>query len=244
MEARLAALAPGLLHTPLLWLTLTLLVFQGAEALFRRSGAHPLSNPVLLSVAAISALLLACHIEYQVYFSGARFLHFLLGPATVALAVPLYRQMEIIRKSFAAIMVSLLDGSLTGMGSALALGWLCRADPRIILSMAPKSVTTPIAMGIAGEIGGLPSLTAVIVIVTGISGAAFGGWALDRARVKDPVARGLAYGTASHGIGTARAMHASPVSGAFAGLAMGLNGLATALILPALVSLLHIGALK
>jgi len=223
--------------TPLLWLTLTMVVFQGAEALFRRSGSHPLCNPVLLTVSTLSALLLVSGTEYKTYFGGAQFLQFLLGPATVSLAVPLYRQFEVIRKSLVAIVTSLLVGSLTAIGTAVGIAWACGAEPRIVLSMAPKSVTSPIAMGISEQIGGIPSLTAVMVILTGIVGAAFGGWVLDRLKVTDEMARGLAWGVAAHGIGTARAMHSSAVSGAFAGLAMGLNGLATALLLPALVGL-------
>jgi len=224
--------------TPLLWLTLTMVVFQGAEALFRRSGGNPLCNPVLLSVVTLSALLLISGTEYKTYFSGAQFLQFLLGPATVALAVPLYRQFEVIRKSLTAIVVSLLVGSLTAIGSAVGIAKLLGADPSIVLSLAPKSVTSPIAMGISEQIGGIPSLTAVMVILTGITGAAFGSWVLDRVKVKDEMARGLAWGVAAHGIGTARAMHDSTVAGAFAGLAMGLNGLATAILLPALVGLM------
>ncbi|HVI51581.1 MAG TPA: LrgB family protein [Candidatus Sulfotelmatobacter sp.] len=225
--------------TPLLWLTLTLVVFQGAEALFRRSGANPLCNPVLLSVSTLSVLLLISGTEYKTYFGGAQFLQFLLGPATVSLAVPLYRQFEAIRKSLVAIVTSLLVGSLTAIGTAVGIAYVLGAEPAILLSLAPKSVTSPIAMGIAEQIGGIPSLAAVMVILTGITGAAFGSWVLDLVRVKDEIARGVAWGIAAHGIGTARAMHSSAVSGAFAGLAMGLNGLATALLLPALVGLVR-----
>lgn len=239
MNHHLQGLWVYLAATPLLWLTVTLLVFQGAEAVFRRSGSNPLCNPVLLSVAALSALLLASGTDYETYFSGAQFLQFLLGPATVSLAVPLYRQFETIRRSLVAILVSLLTGSLTAIVSAVGIAYLLGADTPILLSLAPKSVTTPIAMGIAEQIGGIPSLAAVMVILTGITGAAFGSWVLDRLKVKDEMARGIAMGVAAHGIGTARALHNSAVSGAFAGLAMGLNGLATSILLPALVGLLR-----
>jgi predicted murein hydrolase (TIGR00659 family) len=224
--------------TPLFWLTTTLVAYQCADWLFKRSGSNPLCNPVLISVVLIAVLLTISGTEYQTYFSGAQFVHFLLGPATVALAVPLYRQINAIRKSFLAISVSLISGSVIAILSAIAIAKGLGASQTVVLSLAPKSVTSPIAMGISEQIGGLPSLTAVVVIITGIVGATFGGWVLDRMRVKDEMARGLALGVAAHGIGTARAMHLSPVSGAFAGLAMGLNGLATALLLPALIGLL------
>ena len=223
--------------TPLLWLTITLLAFQLGEFLFRRSGMKPYCNPVLVAVTLLVGLLSVTGTDYKTYFSGAQFVHFLLGPATVALAIPLYRQFEAIRRNLFSILTALLVGSLTAILSALGIGWLFGAARPVILSMAPKSVTTPIAMGISEQIGGIPSLTAVIVIITGICGAAFGSWVLDLVRVKDEMARGVAFGTASHGIGTSRALQESAVTGAFSGLSMGLNGLATALLLPALMGL-------
>jgi putative effector of murein hydrolase len=156
----------------------------------------------------------------------------------VALAVPLYRQLHALRRSLLAVSVALISGSLTAAGSAIGIGWLLGASQRTLLSLAPKSVTTPIAMGISEQIGGLPSLTAALVMMTGISGAVFGRWVLDLVRVRQWPARGLAIGVAAHGIGTARALQVNEVAGAFSGLAMGLNGLATALLLPLLVKLL------
>ena len=223
--------------TPLLWLTLTLMAYQGGEWIYERSGGNPFCNPVLLSVAALVGLLLISGTSYSTYFGGAQFVHILVGPATVALAVPLYRQIFTIRKAFGSIMISLLCGSLLAIGAAVGIAWALGGSRVLLLSLAPKSATTPIAMGISETIGGLPSLTAVLVIGTGIVGAAFGGWVLDRLRVKNEMARGVAMGVASHGLGTARAMQMSPVVGAFAGLAMGLNGLATALLVPLLFRL-------
>jgi predicted murein hydrolase (TIGR00659 family) len=164
--------------------------------------------------------------------------HFLLGPATVALAIPLYRQFERVRKSGVAIAVSILTGSLTAIGSALGVGWLMGASRDTLISLAPKSVTAPVAMGISEQLGGLPSLTAVLVILTGIVGAMLGPLVLNLIGVRDWAARGLAMGTASHGIGTARALQVSEVAGAFSGLAMGLNALATAILLPVVWQLL------
>lgn len=224
--------------TPLFWLTVTLVAYQAGDWLFRRSGANPLCNPVMVAVLLLVGLLLVTGTDYQTYFSGAQFVHFLLGPATVALALPLYRQVAAIRRSLGALTAGVVVGSLTGCGSALLIAWALGGTKPVVLSLAPKSVTTPIAMGIAEQIGGIPSLAAVAVILTGIFGAACGAWILDRLKVRDDIARGTAMGVACHGIGTARALQMSPVAGAFAGLGMGLNGLATALLLPALLALI------
>lgn len=235
MSAALAAIGGDLAGNPLTWLVLTLVVYQAAHWLWRRAGMTPLLNPVLLSIAAISAILVTSGIDYDRYFAGSRLIHFLLGPATVALAIPLYRQLGQLLRSAGALIVGLLAGSVTAILSSLAIGWALGASRQTILSMAPKSVTSPIAMGVAEQIGGLPSLTAVLVILTGIVGAIGGAWLLDRLRVTDERARGVAIGTASHGIGTARALQMGEVTGAFSGLAMGLNGIATALLVPLLV---------
>ena len=218
--------------TPLLHLTLTLVAFQVGSWIYTRGKLNPLLNPVLIAVVIVVAILTATGTEYGTYFDGAQFVHFLLGPATVALAVPLYRQFSRVRQSAVAILVSIVTGSATAMLSAIAIGTLMGAAPNVVLSLAPKSVTTPVAMGIAEQIGGLPSLTAVLVIVTGILGAMLGPPVLNLLRIRDWRARGLAIGTASHGIGTARALQVNEVAGAFAGLAMGLNALATAILLP------------
>lgn len=220
--------------SPLFHLTVTLVAFQGASWLFEKGGRNPLLNPVLLSVIAVVVLLNATGTDYPTYFQGAQFVHFLLGPATVSLAVPLYRQFQRVRQSALAIVVSLLCGSLAAILSAVGVAWVLGASPQVMASLAPKSVTAPVAMAIAEELGGLPSLTAVVVIVTGILGAMLGGYVLDLVRVRDWRARGLAMGTASHGIGTARALQLNETAGAFSGLAMGLNALATALLLPIL----------
>ncbi|NHC06061.1 LrgB family protein [Azonexus fungiphilus] len=220
--------------SPLLGLTVTLLAYQAAHALYRRSGAHPLANPVLVAVAILVGLLQLTATSYETYFAGAQFVHFLLGPATVALAVPLYTQFRRVRSLLLPISAGLLAGSATAIASAVLIARLLDASPATQASLAPKSVTTPIAMGIAERIGGLPSLTAVLVICTGVLGAIAGGKVLSLARVHDPAVRGFALGVAAHGIGTARAFQVSEQTGAFAALAMGLNGLLTALLLPAI----------
>ena len=220
--------------SPLLHLTLTLAAFVLASAVYRKAQMNPLLNPVLLSVIAIVVILRGTETSYDTYFEGAQFVHFLLGPATVALAVPLYRQFDRVRKSAVAILISLLFGSITSAISAVSIAWFLGAETVSLVSLAPKSVTAPVAMGISDQLGGLPSLTAVIVILTGIIGAMFGPLILNWLKIQDSSVRGLAIGTASHGIGTARALQINELAGAFSGLAMGLNALATAVILPIL----------
>jgi predicted murein hydrolase (TIGR00659 family) len=219
---------------PLLHLTLTLVAYQIGLAIFQRTGRNPLFNPVLLAVLMVVAVLTATGTSYESYFDGAQFVHFLLGPATVALAIPLYRQFEKVRRSAVAVLASIVAGSLTASLSAVLIARLLGGSRDSLISLAPKSVTAPVAMGIAERLGGLPSLTAVLVILTGILGAMMGTFILNALGIKDWAARGLAMGTASHGIGTARALQVNEVAGAFAGLAMGLNALATAVMLPVL----------
>jgi predicted murein hydrolase (TIGR00659 family) len=220
--------------SPLLHLTLTLAAYQAGFWLYKRGGFNPLLNPVLGAVILIVALLVGTGTSYQTYFEGAQFVHFLLGPATVALAIPLYRQFQAVRRSAAALLASVLAGSLTAWLSAVGIAWALGASRETIVSIAPKSVTAPVAMGISEQLGGLPSLTAAMVMLTGILGAMLGPPLLNLLRVRNWAARGLAIGTASHGIGTARALQVNEVAGAFSGLAMGLNALATALLLPLL----------
>ena len=221
---------------PLLALTLTLLAYVVGDWLYRKSGRSPLLNPVLLAVLMLGGFLWLTDTPYETYFQGAQFVHFLLGPATVALAIPLYRHFRAVRRSAVAVVVSLLAGSLTAALSAVGIAWLFGAKPQTLISLAPKSVTTPVAMGISEKLGGMPSLTAVLVILTGIIGAALGRYVLDAIGVRSQAARGMALGVASHGIGTAHSLQIGEEKGAFASLAMGLNAMATALLLPLLVA--------
>ncbi|WP_313952220.1 LrgB family protein, partial [Accumulibacter sp.] len=212
--------------SPLLGLTLTLLAYQGAVYLHKRCHGHPLANPVLLAVATLVGVLWLTDTPYATYFDGAQFVHFLLGPATVALAIPLYAQLDRLKRIAIPLLAALVVGSLTAALSAVAIGGLLGASKATLLSLAPKSVTTPIAMGIAERIGGLPSLTAVLVIITGVLGAIGARYVYRALHIEDDVVRGFALGIAAHGIGTARAFQESEQMGAFAALAMGLNGLA------------------
>ncbi|HRL76673.1 MAG TPA: LrgB family protein [Candidatus Accumulibacter phosphatis] len=224
--------------SPLLGLTLTLLAYLGASAVHQRCGGHPLANPVLLAVAALVGLLWLTDTPWHTYFDGAQFVHFLLGPATVALAIPLHAQLPRLRRMALPLLLALLVGSLTAALSAVAIGALLGASRATLLSLAPKSVTTPIAMGIAERIGGLPSLTAVLVILTGVLGAILARYIYRALHIEDDAQRGFGLGIAAHGIGTARAFQESEQMGAFAALAMGLNGLLTAVLLPLLLPLL------
>lgn len=232
MNDRVASLWVYLSATPLLHLTLTVCVFVLARWVYRKAGRPAWLNPVLMSVLVLVAILTLTDTAYSTYFEGAQFVHFLLGPATVALAVPLYRQLSLLRRYPLALLVSLLAGSLTAVLSALVVAKLTGASNQALISIAPKSVTTPVAMGISERLGGLPSLTAVLVILTGILGASLGPWLLDKMGIRNPMAQGLAMGVASHGIGTGRAVYMGEIAAAFSGLAMGLNGLATAILLP------------
>ncbi|MFY8038945.1 MAG: LrgB family protein [Bosea sp. (in: a-proteobacteria)] len=225
--------------SPLLWLAMTLLAYAIADRLSLAAKRHPLVNPVLIAVAALSVMLWASGTPYAVYFEGAQFVHFLLGPATVALAIPLHRNWPVVRKAIVPILAALGAGSLTAVISAVGIAWAFGAPYELLASLAPKSVTAAIAMGISEGLGGNPSLTAALVITTGVLGAIMVTPMMNAMGLTDYRARGFAAGVASHGIGTARAFQVDPVAGTFAGIALGLNGLITALIVPALMAWLR-----
>jgi predicted murein hydrolase (TIGR00659 family) len=218
--------------SPLLWLTLTLLAYLLAFLLYRRSGFNPLVNPVAIAICVLLVILLGTHTSYQTYFDGAQFVHFLLGPATVALAVPLYEQWGRLRTHWVALVIALLVGVIVASGSAVLIGHALGASAKTLASLAPKSVTTPVAMGISEKLGGIPSLTAVCVVITGIVGSALARSVLNLMRIPDHAVRGFALGLSAHGQGVARAFLVSEEMGAFAGLAMGLAALTSALLLP------------
>lgn len=223
--------------SPLLWLTATLAAYLAASTIARACHHHPLANPVLIAVAIMAAILTVTETPFATYFEGAQFVHFLLGPATVALAVPLYRHRHVVLKAALPIAAALLAGSITAIVSAVAIAWLFGAPWPVLAAIAPKSVTAAIAMGISRELGGEPSLTATLVITTGVIGAIVVTPLMNALRITDWRARGFAAGLASHGIGTARAFQVKGLAGVFAGIAMALNGLLTALIVPFLMRL-------
>jgi len=187
----------------------------------------------LLSILLLVAVLSVTGTDYQTDFEGAKFVHFLLGPATVALAVPLYRNLPLIRRLWLPILIAIATGALVSSTSAVVIANWLGASPQTLISLAPKLVTTPVVMGITEKLGGLPSLTAaLVVLLTGVLGAVVGIGVLALVRVRDDRARGLALGVSCHGIGTARAFQVSDQAGALAALAMGLMALASALVLP------------
>ena len=224
---------------PLLWLVVTLGAYSAAFALFRLGRGNPLLNPVAIAVALIIALLVATGTDYQTYFRGAQFVHFLLGSATVALGLPLWRNLGSARRLLVPMAVALLAGAVTAIGSAVAVAALFGASQATLASLAPKSVTTPIAMAISERLGGLPSLTAALVILTGIIGAIVVTPLMNVLRIADWRVRGFAAGLAAHGIGTARAFQVNQLAGTFAGIAMALNGLVTAMLAPLLLGWLR-----
>jgi predicted murein hydrolase (TIGR00659 family) len=222
---------------PLLWLTATLAAYAIGDACFRAAGRAPVVNPVLIAVSLLAALLYATGTAYPTYFEGAQFVHFLLGPATVCLALPLWDNLPRVRRAGLPLIAALLAGSATAIGAALGIAYTLGITGETLASLAPKSATAPVAIGISQAIGGSPTLTAVLVILTGITGAVVATPLLNLMGIKDWRARGFALGVAAHGIGTARAFQVHPTAGAFAGLGMGLNAVLTALIAPAILRL-------
>jgi predicted murein hydrolase (TIGR00659 family) len=229
----------GLIHSPLLGVTLTLGAYQASRTLWRRTHGHSLVNPVLVAIAVVGALLLLLHIPYADYMRGGQYVSFLLGPATVALAVPLHRQVIHIREAALSVALCVLVGSVAGIVVAIAATTAFGGDHTLALTMAPKSVTTPVAIALARSSGGVPELAAVFTILTGILGAVAAPAVLTLLRVRDQRIRGLAIGMSSHGIGTSQAIHESPLVGAFSALAMALNAVVTAVALPLILVLLR-----
>jgi len=223
---------------PLL-LACTLLAFEGGVRLQRRLNGAVLANPVLIAVMTMILLLKATGTSADVYFAAVQPLNLLLGPATVALGLPLYRSASSIRQAIVPILIGVLVGGTVAAVSVVAIASVLGASVPLLYMIASKSVTAAISMGIAREIGGDPQLAAALSVITGISGAVICVRVLDLAGVSDPRARGLAAGVAAHGIGTARMLAESPQAGAFAGLAMGLTGFAGGVLMPLVVEIVR-----
>ncbi len=222
--------------TPLFGLTATLTVYVTAQAVYQRLDHAPWANPVLWTVLALASLLLATGTPYPSYFSGAQFIHFLLGPAVVALGWPLWQRRAQLRQRGWALLAAALAGGVAASVSAVAIGWALGLPAEVLASLAPKSVTAPVAMGIAEQLGGIPALAAAMAVLTGLVGAISGKYLFDLLRIHRPAVRGFALGTASHGIGAARAMQVHPDAGAYAGLALGLQAVLAALLMPLLAN--------
>jgi predicted murein hydrolase (TIGR00659 family) len=221
-----------LASTPLFGLTATLVTYTLAQAAYDCVDRAPWANPVLWSVVCIGVVLVATHTAYQTYFAGAQFVHVLLGPAVVALAWPLWLRRAEMKRRGGALVVAALVGGVAAAGSAVAGAWLLGMPLDIIRSLAPKSVTAPVAMGIAERIGGVPALSAVFAVVTGMVGALSAKYLFNLLRIDSWAVRGFALGTASHGIGAARALQVDADAGAYAGIALGLQVLLASLLMP------------
>ncbi|HXN67470.1 MAG TPA: LrgB family protein [Bradyrhizobium sp.] len=225
-------------QSPLLWLTVTLLTYAVADAVSLVTGRHPLANPVLHSIWIIGAFLLLTGTSYTTYFAGAQFVHFLLGPAIVALAVPLYENRKVVVAAILPMLAALVVGSATAIFSVMLLAEAAGLPRVVVLSLAPKSVTAGVAMGISESLHADPSLAAVAVVITGIMGAIVVTPLMNRLGIADFRARGFAVGIAAHGIGTARAFQVDAVAGVFASIAMSLNALLTSFLVPLAATLL------
>ena len=229
--------------TPLFGLTATLVTYVLAHAFYMRMHQAAWANPVLWSVVLIAAALLITRVPYPSYFSGAQFIHFLLGPAVVALAWPLWQRRAELRDRWGGLLLAAILGGAAASGSAVALAWAMGLPQEVVLSMAPKSVTAPVAMGIAEKIGGIPALSAVFAVLTGLVGAVSGRFLFKLLNIPTTThgwtARGFSLGTAAHGIGAARAMQVNVDAGAYAGLALGLQVVLASVLVPLVFHLLR-----
>lgn len=225
-------------HSPLLFLLVTLVGYQLGRWLRERTG-HPLAQPSLVGIIVAGSCISVLGVDYADYRDGTELIAFWLGPATVALAVPLHRQAHLLRGYAVPLAVGLAAGAAVSVASGVLLVDLLGGSDALARSMAPKASTTPVSIALAEKVEGVPSLAAVLTIAAGIIGAVLGPWVLDRLRVRDRRARGLALGAVSHGIGTSRALHEDEVEGAFAGLSMGVTALVISLLTPVFVALLR-----
>jgi len=226
--------------SPILSIVITITGFLIATRINRLAGGSAFLHPVIVAIALIVTFLTLVGTSYEQYFEGAQFIHFLLGPATVALAVPLFDHLERVRQMFWPIIIACFSGILTAALSTIGIVLLMGGSRETVLSLTPKSVTSPIAMGIAEKIGGFPSLTAGLVLVTGAIGCVIGPVLFRLLRIRDHSVQGFTMGLAAHGFGTAQCFTISSVAGAFAGLAMGMTGMVSAFVLPVLVKVLGI----
>ena len=224
--------------TPLFGLTATLLAYAATNAVYQKLNQAPWANPVLWTIVVLAVLLTVSATPYPTYFSGAQFIHFLLGPAVVALAWPLWQRGAEVRRNAVPLVLAALLGGIAAGGSAVVIGWALGLPVDLLRSLAPKSVTAPVAMGIAAQLGGIPALAAVFSVLTGLIGAVSAKYLFNRLGTLSPVERGFALGTASHGIGAARAMQVHPDSGAYAGLALGIQVVLSAVLIPLLARLI------
>ena len=229
----------GIFQNELVIVTFTIIIYWLAQKLQVKTGIL-LLNPILITIIIIISFLMVFNIDYEVYHKGSKYIDFFLKPAVVALGVPLYKQLEVIKKQALSIVISQLIGCVTGIVSVVLIAWLMGASREIIFSLAPKSVTTPIAIEISRSIGGIAPLTASVVIVVGIFGAVFGYSILKLTGVKNPLSQSLSMGNAAHAIGTSKSMEISPAYGAMSSIGLIVNGIFTAILAPYVLKLMDI----
>jgi putative effector of murein hydrolase len=222
--------------SPLFALVLTLGAYALGLAIYERTHKHPLANPVLIAVLLVASVLSWADMPYATYFEGAQFVHFLLGTATVSLAIPIYKGWASLKGRLGILFMAMLAGGLTSIGVAVGVLKLMGGDQALMRAMVAKSVTAPIAMGIAERIHASPTLTAVFAVTTGVLGAMLGRFVFNVLGVTAWWQRGFALGVASHGIGTSRAFSVHPIAGTYASLGMGLHGVISAMVLPLLIN--------
>ncbi|HEX2937122.1 MAG TPA: LrgB family protein [Bacteroidales bacterium] len=227
----------ALLQSELFILLLIVVVYVLAFKLQQKTHIVIL-NPILISIIIIIVILLVFRIDYDTFHKGSRIIEFFLKPAIVALGVPLYQQLEKIKKQAVLILISQLVGCIVGVVSVVLIAKMFGASKEIIYSLAPKSVTTPIAIEISQSIGGIPSLTASVVVVVGIFGAVFGYTIMKWTKVKNPIAQGLSMGTAAHAVGTSKSMEIGQSFGAMSSIGLIVNGIFTAILTPYILTVL------
>jgi predicted murein hydrolase (TIGR00659 family) len=220
--------------SPLLALFITLAAYQVGLFVYQKSKQNPLANPVAITIVLVASFIQIIDMPYDTYFKGAQFIHFLLGSATVSLAIPIYRGLGSLKKRSFPLLVSLGVGGGVSILSAVGIASLLGADKTILGAMYSKSVTAPIAMGIAERIGTSPTLTAIFAVITGILGSILAPYVLNGIGMKEWWQRGFAIGVGAHGLGTSRAFSINHEAGTYASLAMGMHGIAGAVAIPAL----------
>lgn len=221
----------GLLSTPIFWLAITFAVFEGADALSRRSGRHPFAHPVLLSVPVMIGLLLVTRTSYPTYRDATQGLIFLLGPAVVGLAVPIWARRVLIARMAVPLALALCAGSVTAVVSAVGILMAFGAPRDMLVSIAPRATTTPVAMAVSGQLGGIPAVTALVVLIAGVLGAMVATPLFNAMGIRDVRARGFAAGVSAHGFGAARAFQVDALAGTFASMGLAMNAVLTASLL-------------
>ncbi len=234
----MGALIIELLESSAVWGVLLSIGAYGLGMLVQRRSGKQWMNPLLIGTIVIMVLLGFTRIPYSSFRSSAAPVSYLLLPSTVSLAIPLYEQWELLKKNTAAILAGVLAGVFTSLGSIAALAWIFRMERSAAVTLLPKSVTTAIGMDVASTLGGMASLAAAVIILTGITGNLTAVWLFDVLKIKEPIAKGIALGTSAHAIGTARALEIGEVEGAMSGLAIAVAGIITAILAPAVAALL------